>query len=113
MKDRRKWKWVQEAQKKSENNRKSEHECENEHDEIEEQCAGVTCVFVNSRITFIDEHVEVQEENQEEVNRTILDEEVMQAIVSKEAIAAADTSVKESNMVGCWKIENNYENVSV
>ena len=67
------------------------------------------CVFINNKSRFMDENIEVQEENQEEENRIMLDEEVTQEIASKEVIKATDTSVKENNMVGVWRIENFYE----
>ena len=41
-----------------------------------------------------------------------LDEELIRAIVNKEVIAAADTSVKEINMTGCWRIEDDYETLT-
>ena len=43
----------------------------------------------------------------------MLDEEVKQEIVSKEAIAAKDTSVKENNMAGFQRIEDMRECMSV
>ena len=36
-----------------------------------------------------------------------LDEEVMQAIESKEEIIPTDVSVKEIKMTGCWRINMN------
>ena len=57
-------------------------------------------MFTNNKLRVIDEDVYVQEENWEELNRITLDEEVTQSIVSKEAIAATDASVKEINMAG-------------
>ena len=39
----------------------------------------------------------------------IFDKEVMQVIVSKEAMLVTNVSVKESNMEGVWRIEDLYE----
>ena len=68
-------------------------------------------MLIKNRLRIIDEKIEVQEENQEEINRIVLDEEAMQVTVSKEVIAATDTSVKESKMEICWRIEDIYEYV--
>ena len=69
-------------------------------------------MFINNRLRVVDENIDVPEETQEEVNRITLNEEVMQAIVSKEVIATTDASVKERNMVRCWRIEDENECVS-
>ena len=69
---------------KRENKLQSEHECENGCDEIEKQHAGATCVITNDRLRVIDENIQSQEENQEEVNREILNEEAAQETLSKE-----------------------------
>ena len=51
-------------------------------------------MFVNNKLRVIDENSDFQEENQEELNRITLDDEVKQAIASKEAISAKDASSK-------------------
>ena len=82
------------------NNRQSDYEYENECNEIEALSTEVTWVFVNKKLRIIDENIEVQEENQEEVNRTTLEDEVVQVIANKEAIVVTHTSVKNSNVTG-------------
>ena len=69
-------------------------------------------MFINNRLRVIDENIEVQEENQKEVNSATLDKELMQAIVCKEDITAADASLKERKMERCCRIEDVYECVS-
>ena len=69
-------------------------------------------MFVNNRLRVVDENIEVLEESKEEENRMTLDEQVMQAISSKQATVAKDASEKESNMSGCFRIEVECECVS-
>ena len=51
-------------------------------------------MFVNNQLRVIDENIEVEEENQEEANRIMLDDKAMQEIASKEMIEATDAPEK-------------------
>ena len=53
-----------------------------------------------------------KEKRKKRKNKIVLEEEVMQSIVSKEAIEDVDASVNESNMVGYWTFEDVYERMS-
>ena len=43
--------------------------------------------------------------NQEDVRKFVFNKEIKQAMVSNEIMTETDTSVKDGNMVGVWKIE--------
>ena len=66
-------------------------------------------MFINNKLRVIDKNSDYKEENQEEVNSIMLDDEVKQAIASKEDISAAYASAKESNISGVFRLEYLHE----
>ena len=50
--------------------------------------------------------------HQEDASIVALHEEIKQVIANNEAISATDSSVKDGNMAGVWKIEDLHEYVS-
>ena len=68
---------VKNIKKVIENNRQGIYEYDNECNEIEEQIVGVIGVFIVNKLRAIDKNIEIQEENQQEAHKIILDEEVM------------------------------------
>ena len=70
-------------------------------------------MFVNNALRIIDSNCNFHEMNQEEASMFVLNEEIKQLILSKEAIAATDASVKGGNITGVWKIEDTHEFMSI
>ena len=69
-------------------------------------------VFVNDKLRIVDKNCNFQEMIQEEVIRIVFSEDIKQAIVKNEAIAATDASVKDGIMASVWEIEDLYECMS-
>ena len=76
--------------KVNEKNGQNKYEYEKEEEEIEVQCEGVIGLFVNNTLRIIDKNSNFQETHQEDLRIIVFSEEIKQAIVVKEAIAATD-----------------------
>ena len=65
--------------------------------------------FGQNKLRIIDANCNFIEREEEEDNRTVFNEDIKLKIERKEAIATKDASVKDANMAGVWKIEEDYE----